>query len=70
MAKFKLELDLGNAAFTDPCGDNEFHLYARNNEIARILKEVADSLQVADKYPNESLYDYNGNKIGSFKITR
>jgi hypothetical protein len=58
MAKFKLEIELDNAAF-DP---NPYP------EITRILGDVQDAL---DQWQDDcdSVYDINGHKVGSWKIT-
>jgi hypothetical protein len=53
---FKLEIKTDNAAFTDD----------RNEEIARILIEVARKLRNGEEYG--SCMDYNGNKAGTFEI--
>jgi hypothetical protein len=53
---FKLTIETDNAAFTDD----------RNEEIARILIEVARKLRNGEEYG--ACMDYNGNKVGTFDI--
>jgi hypothetical protein len=57
--KFRLEIDTGNAAFSD--GN-------LGNEIARILKKVA--AKVCDDtralHGDSKLHDYNGNTVGTY----
>lgn len=50
----RIQLDTGNAAFSD--GN-------RDAEVARILREAADRIENGGD--DFSLYDYNGNKVGS-----
>lgn len=65
--KAKIEIDLGNAAFNE-CGDGE-----NGAEVARILHECAKwsednyRLRVGDTRP---LYDYNGNRVGEFRVVK
>lgn len=60
--RFKLEIDMGNAAFEDG-----------PHELARILSELAARLEGrgVDR-PGDSggLMDFNGNKVGTWKVTR
>lgn len=51
----------GNAAFIDA---------GREREIARILREVADSLEEAQTLPDRGkpLFDLNGNKVGAYSM--
>ena len=63
--KLKIEIDTGNAAFTDPC--SEMHDDdARRTECARILRRVADKL--VDGFESGNLKDINGNHVGQFKF--
>jgi len=54
---FKLEFEMGNAAFSD--GEKEY-------EVARILKEIAE--KVAFGKTEGSVADINGNKIGEWSM--
>lgn len=61
--KFKLEFDMGNAAFEDAPGE----------EIARILRKLAAHLaEAGDMRPGYqgALFDFNGNKVGEWKVKR
>jgi hypothetical protein len=63
---FKLEINTGNAAFDDD---------AMGPEIARILSGVAERLAAGDldgiyAWSSDSpLYDINGNRVGSWRLT-
>lgn len=52
-----LKIRMDNAAFED----------APHVEAARILREAA--LKLENGYDGAKLFDYNGNKVGSFSIT-
>lgn len=54
---FKLTIKTDNAAFAD--GNLE-------NEIARILRKVAERIERGDT--SGSTFDLNGNKVGSFEL--
>lgn len=54
---FKLQIDTGNAAFDDG---------SLKLEVARILRDVADRLEVG-AYVNK-LRDINGNTVGSVEL--
>lgn len=56
---FKLQFSTDNAAFDRP------NHYA---ETARILRVVADCVEKGTRSGN--LHDLNGNRVGSFKLTR
>ena len=58
--KFTLDLACDNAAFTD---DGE---ESRNDETARILREIAKQLDAG--YVKGFAYDGNGNRVGTFKF--
>jgi hypothetical protein len=55
----RIEIDTGNAAFGETVQE-------RDAEVARILKEAAKKLESSYAMDDFSLYDYNGNKVGSF----
>ena len=60
MAKFKIEIDLGNAAFED----------SPMVEVSRILGHLAKELKDCDTLASPlALYDINGNRVGEAKIT-
>jgi hypothetical protein len=57
----KVRIETKNDAFEDsPC--------APYDECARILSEVATKLKNGINEGN--LFDYNGNRVGSFKLTK
>lgn len=59
IAEFELALRSSNAAFgNDPMTCAE--------EVARILREVADDIAVGTRYCGGNLRDANGNTVGSF----
>lgn len=55
----KISIDTDNAAF----GDTEYDRYA---EIARILREAANRVEVGDHCGEFTLRDINGNRVGAF----
>jgi hypothetical protein len=57
---FKLKIKTDNAAFTEDGNDGK-------NEVARILREIADKLEQG--YEVGSPRDYNGNKVGEWSMT-
>lgn len=59
---FTLQIDTGNAAFSDP--------EDARTEIARILVEVAGKLHPFHMVEGEAkdIYDVNGNKVGSWAV--
>lgn len=60
---FKLKIDTNNAAFQDADGDHTIP------EIIRILNETIKKLE--DGNNSESiLYDFNGNPVGTYSLTR
>lgn len=56
--KFKLEMDMGNAAFDPACPEWE---------VARILKDIARRVEFGAT--EGKLRDSNGNTVGTFKTT-
>lgn len=54
---FKLRIETKNAAFDDT-----------NLEIVRILQETIERLKQGSR--EGKLFDYNGNNIGSYKLTK
>ena len=58
--KFTLEIECDTAAFTEGGGDS------RNEETARILREIAKQLDVG--YVKGIVYDMNGNNVGIYKF--
>lgn len=54
--RFQLQFDMDNAAFEEP-----------GLEAARILRHVADGVELDAKEGNCT--DFNGNKVGQWKIT-
>lgn len=62
--KFRLEIDMDNAAFGDDRSE-------RAAEVARILAELAtvmdaNGLQRGD---TGAVHDYNGNRVGGWRVT-
>jgi hypothetical protein len=60
---FKLTIDCGNAAFVSDDGTPW-----PAPEVARILREAADSVEAENTY--DDLHDINGNKVGSFEFRK
>lgn len=60
--KFKLNIDCDNAAFQDDA----------SHEVARILRELADRVEISGGQPlsDFNLYDTNGNRVGEAKFTK
>ncbi len=54
--KATLEIKMDNAAFDEPA-----------SELGRILRELAEKIE-NDGVDHCSLFDFNGNKVGSFGI--
>ena len=63
LVELELKLHSSNAAFTDE-GDEDPIVAAK--ETARILREVADDIEVGTTYCEGNLRDANGNTVGSF----
>ena len=61
---FKLEFDTDSDAFTDEDGMG----WSMQAEIKRILKRV--SSQVEDGQTQGSIIDLNGNKVGTWTLTK
>jgi hypothetical protein len=64
MAIFKLEIDMGNAAFGDPVMPE----FTRAEEIRRILLDYCDRIEDSELVVM-NLRDINGNKVGGIEIT-
>lgn len=60
----EIKFKTSNSAFHDDNG-NEDEFY-RNQEVARILREIAD--RVEDYWDRGSIADLNGNKIGEWYV--
>lgn len=58
--KFQLDLACDNAAFTDDGDDS------RNDETARILREIAKQLDAG--YVKGFAFDLNGNRVGTYNF--
>lgn len=69
---FKLKIDTNGSAFTDPFFDGDE--FFRQKEIARILRETAEKLdlyaEMGKNLDYSALMDINGNKCGELKFTR
>lgn len=57
MSSFELHLNTDNAAFDWP---------ARNREVARLLRKLADKLDEGETGYGP-IYDVNGNRVGSWE---
>ena len=57
--KFKLNIKSDNAAFADDGNDGK-------NEVARILREIADKLEAGGGRGH--CIDINGNKVGEWSV--
>lgn len=62
---FDLEIKTGGAAFRDENGEED--KMSECFEVARILRNIADSLE--DGLSASNILDINGNTVGSFKFT-
>lgn len=60
---FQLTVETDNAAFQD--GESTSDGWARNTEIARILRAAADRLMGGED--KGDAHDANGNRVGSFE---
>lgn len=58
--RFNLSMRVDNAAFSEDM----------NNEIARILRKIADKVEASGKsiYWYQDIFDVNGNNIGQFAV--
>ena len=63
---FTLTIKTANAAFHDDA-DEKDDAYARDREIARILRTLAREFEDGAP-PSKSVFDSNGNKVGSYSI--
>ena len=61
----EIRFSTSNAAFHDDNGNEDE--YYRNHEVARILSEIAD--KVENYWDGGSIADYNGNKIGEWRVS-
>lgn len=64
MASLKLTIDTGNAAFDDEM---------EGSELARILRDLARTVSGrngGDGAERGNVFDTNGNRVGSYTITR
>jgi len=57
--KITITIDVGNAAFED---------YNGGNEVARILRKLADQYEETGLYTFARLADVNGNQVGEAAI--
>ena len=68
----RIKIETGGAAFKDEFFHNDYAF--RQRETARILRGLAEKLEVASEMGKEidwcSLMDINGNRVGEFKSTR
>lgn len=64
---FKARIETGNGAFHSEYGDRYSEREARNAEVARILREIADQLEHGYKDGGRCI-DYNGNVVGEWHI--
>lgn len=70
---FRLKIETGGSAFADPFF-SEIDDIARQKEVARILREAAEKLDMAAEFGKiidmSSLIDINGNKVGEMKFAK
>jgi hypothetical protein len=59
MTKFRLTIDMDNAAFEDDPG-----------ELARCLRDVASLVAPGKEWQHGNVRDINGNTVGTFKVYR
>ena len=63
--KFKLEIDMDNAAFFREFSGEEIRDW---NEVTRILQTAIYDINTGNE-SGHSLYDHNGNKVGQWEVT-
>ena len=64
---FELTIKTGNAAFSGPDGEDD--AYARDREIARLLRKIAKRLEDGDGgIELETILDSNGNTVGKWEV--
>lgn len=65
--KFLLEIDCDNAAFLN----DDYSAPANGQELARILRDLADKVEDFDDVSDfdRVLYDVNGNRVGKVTVT-
>lgn len=64
---FKLTIKTGNAAFANDDGEKDD--YARDREIARILRKLAKRLEDGSgDVEIETVSDINGNNVGKWEV--
>jgi hypothetical protein len=63
---FTLTFKTGGAAFCSPMTGEEDKYFA-SEEVARILREIADELDSHSRYHGK-IMDLNGNSIGEFEL--
>ena len=61
----EIKFRTGNAAFHDDNGEKDE--WYRNQEVARILREIADKIE--NGWDRGSVGDLNGNKIGDWRVS-
>ena len=65
---FKLTIDCGNDAFTDP-RDGTVTTDSAASELARILREIADRIDNGIDYGwYQTIRDVNGNDVGRYAL--
>lgn len=57
-----IEFDCDNAAFSEIDGNGT------SGEIARILRELAEVLEISGLHSERPLFDVNGNRVGEFRL--
>lgn len=66
--KLILQIETGNAAFTDVCDGGDDDTY-RRRECARILRDTARRLEEGCE-ESGWLHDINGNRVGDFQFVQ
>lgn len=59
MARLRIDLDLDNAAFEEDRGE----------EVARILRDLADDIILKGARDGRNLFDLDGNTVGKWSVT-
>lgn len=65
--QFQLTIDCDNAAFLN----DDYNAPANGQELARILRDLADKVESFDDVSDfeRVLYDVNGNRVGKATVT-
>lgn len=64
---FVLKIKTGGDAYHDPYGAEEYDIWAMKDEIRRNLKQVYEDICDRD---SGFIMDYNGNKVGEWRLEK